>query len=309
VLNGGSPFALAFDAHGECADRLGQLVPNHAIRRTLFDTVARQSGLDLLAGAGVATVRTTRAHAEILLTDGRWLTARLLVAADSRFSAVRAQLGIAADIDRLGRSMLVCRVSHPGDHAGIATEWFDHGHTIAMLPLHGRTSSAVLTLASDEVCRLAGLDADQLGAELTRRYHGRLGAMRVIAEPHVYPLATSWARHFAATRAALIGDAAVGMHPVTAHGFNLGLQGQATLAKLIVEAAARGGDIAAPMLLRRYEAAHRLAARPLFAATNMLVALYTDERPAARLARHAALRIGAHMPLMRRSVSRMLMQH
>ncbi|WP_404338321.1 5-demethoxyubiquinol-8 5-hydroxylase UbiM [Sphingomonas sp. MMS12-HWE2-04] len=309
VLNGGSHFALAFDAQGQGDEKLGHLVSNQAIRRTLFAAIQDQAGLDILSGTGVATVQTTRKRAEITLADGRLLTARLLVAADSRFSAVREQLGIEARIDRLGRSMLVCRVSHERDHGGVATEWFEHGHTIAMLPLVGHQSSAVLTLPSDAVRRLADLDADLLGVELTRRYGARLGAMRVTEGPHVYPLATSWAEHFAATRAALIGDAAVGMHPVTAHGFNLGLQGQATLARLIAEAAARGGNIAAPLLLRRYEAAHRMAARPLFTATNLLVALYTDERPAARVARHAVLRLGAQLPQVRHGVSRLLMQH
>lgn len=307
VLNGGSPFALAFDAGGS-DDRLGQLVPNHRLRRALFRTVEGQAGLDLLAGTGVAAVRTSRAGAVVTLSDGRDLRARLLVAADSRFSAVREQLGISAEVNRLNRSMMVCRVAHDDEHEGIATEWFDHGQTVAMLPLRGRLSSAVLTLPSVEIERMAGLDPDTLGTEITRRYAGRLGRMRVVEGPHIYPLATTYARHFAATRAALIGDAAVGMHPVTAHGFNLGLQGQATLARLVNEAAAKGRDIASPLLLRRYEAAHRLATRPLYEATNLLVRLYTDERPAARLVRHATLRAGAHLPLVRTAVSRMLMQ-
>lgn len=307
VLNGPSPFALSF-AGNAGDDRLGQLVPNHAIRAALFRTIEGRAQIDLLAGTGVESVRTTRRCAELTLSDGRALRARLLVGADSRFSDVRERLGIAAEVRRLDRSMMVYRVAHERDHGGIATEWFDHGQTIAMLPLNGRQSSAVLTLASDEIDRLATLDVDALGADITRRYGGRLGTMHVVGAPHVYPLAVTYARHFAAARTALIGDAAVGMHPVTAHGFNLGLQGQATLATLVADAASRGRDIAAPSLLRRYETAHRFATRPLYAATNLLVALYTDERAPARLARHAGLRAGARLPLVRSTVSRLLMQ-
>ena len=47
---------------------------------------------------------------------------------------------------------------------------------------------------------------------------GRLGAMRLDGERYVYPLMAVWAERFVAPRLALIGDAAVGMHPVTAHG-------------------------------------------------------------------------------------------
>lgn len=97
------------------------------------------------------------------LADGRRLEARLLVAADSRFSAVREQLGIAAEVNRTGRAMMVCRVAHERDHEGIATEWFDYGQTIAMLPLRGRMSSAVLTLDAAGIEALAALDAEALG--------------------------------------------------------------------------------------------------------------------------------------------------
>lgn len=308
VLNGASPFALSFETSGHGGGPLSLMVPNHRIREALYRTVADQPNLTLLAGTGVAAIRTDARSAEVTLEDGRILFARLLVAADSRFSRVREQLGIGAEINRLGRSMMVCRVRHEGDHQGVATEWFDHHQTVAMLPLNGRRSSAVLTLPTEAMARIAALDEAALGAELTRRYQGRRGRMEVDAPAHVYPLATTYARHFAATRAALIGDAAVGMHPVTAHGFNLGLQSQATLAQLVTDAARRGGDIAAPALLRRYEMTHRLASRPLYAATNFLVRLYTDERPGARLARHATLRVGSRLPLARQAITAMLMQ-
>ncbi|WBO21099.1 5-demethoxyubiquinol-8 5-hydroxylase UbiM [Sphingomonas abietis] len=307
VLNGGSPFALSFDPE-EDGGELGQLVSNHHIRRALFRSVVEQPQLHFLAGTGVISVKAGRTGVTVMLSDGRRWRSRLLVAADSRFSAVRTALGIGAEINRLGRSMMVCRVDHERDHAGLATEWFAHGQTIAMLPLNGRTSSAVLTASADEIGMLETLDRETLGREITRRYESRLGTMRVVDGPHVYPLATTWARHFAATRAALIGDAAVGMHPVTAHGFNLGLRGQKTLATLVRDAAGRGGDIASPWLLRRYEVAHRLASRPLYAATNLLVRLYTDERSPARLARHMVLRAGNRLPLVRGGITQLLMQ-
>jgi 2-polyprenyl-6-methoxyphenol hydroxylase-like FAD-dependent oxidoreductase len=166
----------------------------------------------------------------------------------------------------------------------------------------------VLTLPQAAIERLAELDADALGAELTRRFDGRLGAMQVLDQAHVYPLAMTWSHHFAADSAALVGDAAVGMHPVTAHGFNLGLAGAARLGALIAEASARRRDIASPLLLRRYEAATRVQCRPLYEATAMLVGLYTAENPAARAARHVTLRAAARLPFLRHGVSRLLLQ-
>ncbi|AQR72400.1 5-demethoxyubiquinol-8 5-hydroxylase UbiM [Sphingomonas sp. LM7] len=305
VLNGGSPFALDFDADGE--GPLGWLVPNHCIRAALFDAVRGQAGLRILTGVGVVQARTGRAAAEVVLSDGVMLRTRLLVAADSRLSALRDALGIPAEINRLGRSMLVCRVRHPRPHDGIATEWFDHHQTMAMLPLGEGISSAVLTLPSAAIDRLMAMDDAALDRELGARFGRSLGPIEVAGARAAYPLVTSWSRHFAATRAALIGDAAVGMHPVTAHGFNLGLRGQDLLARLVRQAARRGRDPGATPLLRAYEHKHRAACWPLYAGTNLLVRLYTDEAMPARVMRHAGLRLGATLPFVRPGIRRVLM--
>jgi 2-polyprenyl-6-methoxyphenol hydroxylase-like FAD-dependent oxidoreductase len=106
----------------------------------------------------------------------------------------------------------------------------------------------------------------------------------------------------------VVGDAAVGMHPVTAHGFNFGLRGAHILASEIRTAAARGLDIASPGLLRRYEAAHRQATRLMYLGTNTIARLYTDDRLPARLLRDMALRIGNRLPPFRQAVLSRLME-
>jgi 2-polyprenyl-6-methoxyphenol hydroxylase-like FAD-dependent oxidoreductase len=90
-------------------------------------------------------------------------------------------------------------------------------------------------------------------------------------------------------RFALIGDAAVGMHPVTAHGFNFGLRGAETLIREIGDAARSGGDIGSASVLQRYAREHRSATYPLYTATNAIVGLYTDNSVPARIAREALL--------------------
>ena len=308
VYDGASPFALAFDAAGTPNDRLGHLVPNHHIRRALFAATAGQAGLTLLAAARVTGVATSANASTVTLADGAAIRARLLVGADSRFSEVRARLGIAARTHRLGKAMLVARVSHDLDHRGVATEWFGHGRTLALLPLAGRMSSVVLTLTEDAIARLAVSDPASLARALTRYSNAMLGTMRMAGAAHSYPLATVWSHHFAATRAALIGDAAVGMHPVTAHGFNLGLRSAVDLATRVARAAKCGQDIGGARLLRGYESGHRKAAAPLFAATEIITGLYTDDRVPARVARPILLRAAARVSPVRAGVTRMLMR-
>ncbi len=309
VYNSRSPLALGFDPEGASQDRLGCLVSNHLIRQSLFAALGEQKDVTLLAGTGVEHVHADRAGARVTLTDGRSLSATLLVAADSRFSAMREQLGITAEVNRLGKSMLVVRLSHEKANHGIATEWFDHRQTMAMLPLGEHLSSAVLTLPPNTLDRVAAFDPDVLAAEIEDRFERRLGTMRFVSGPHVYPLVTTYARHFVSDSAALIGDAAVGMHPVTAHGFNLGLQSAVTLAGLVRGAAQKQRPIASPLLLRRYEARHRLATLPLYNGTNLLVRLYTAESPRAHVARRAALGAAARFSPLNTAITRLLLRH
>ncbi|MEO2177234.1 MAG: FAD-dependent monooxygenase, partial [bacterium] len=126
------------------------------------------------------------------------------------------------------------------------------------------------------------------------------------SERFPYPLVAVWANSFAGQRYALIGDAAVGMHPVTAHGFNLGLRSQHILASLIRQAITTGTDIGSAGLLRRYQSKHRRVARPIYLGTNAIVKLFTNDLPLHRLARKAILRLGNVFPPIKRTITRQL---
>jgi 2-polyprenyl-6-methoxyphenol hydroxylase-like FAD-dependent oxidoreductase len=205
-------------------------------------------------------------------------------------------------MNRLGRAMLVCRMTHDADHGHVATEWFDHGQTLAILPLGPGCSSIVVTLAAPEIDKLMAMDEAAFEAEMTRRHKGRLGALKLVSTRHAYPLVTTWSHRFAGPGFALIGDAAVGMHPVTAHGFNLGLLSAVGLARRL----RAGRDLAALNVLSAYESEHRRAALPLYTATNAIARLYATETAPAKLARHALLRLGRQAHPVRRLISRAL---
>lgn len=301
VLNGRSHYVLGFaDRSGQNA--LGALVPNSAIRRALFQTVAKQDNCDFYAGRAATIEAVSAASAQVRLADGAILNGQMIVAADTRFSALRKSQGISAHMLDFGRTMLVCRVRHTKPHYGIATEWFDHGQTIAMLPLNGDQSSFVLTLGAHAMQTLNANSDEDFAREIERRTQGRWGAISLTSTRHAYPLVAVYASRFVGRRFALIGDAAVGMHPVTAHGFNFGLRSAYALGDEIMRARKAGHDIADERGLARYERGHRAATLPLYAATNAIARLYSDERPLARAARTAGLRLMNVTPGARRLV-------
>lgn len=301
VLDGRSPYVLAF-ADRQARSALGALVANAAIRRTLFERVAGQDNCQIFAGCAASFAGIDQHTARVRLHDGRVLTGKLLIAADTRFSALRQGAGIGAHMEDFGRTMLVCRVRHARPHHGVATEWFDHGQTIAMLPLGGDQSSFVLTLDARQMSDVKGMTDAAFESEVERRTQRRWGDVSLASERHYYPLVAVFADRFVAPRFALLGDAAVGMHPVTAHGFNFGLRGAFALGQEILGAVRQLKDIGAIEGLRRYESGHRRATLALFTATNAIAKLYSDERPLARFMRGAGLRLMNVTPGARRIV-------
>ena len=221
-------------------------------------------------------------------------------------------MGIAADMHDFGRTMLVCNMTHERAHEHVAWEWFDYGQTLALLPMNDdpvtgmHRSSVVLTLPSRDMDAVLDMEDNVFNSDMTRRFAGRLGAMTLTSTRHAYPLVGVYPRHLVAQRFACIGDAAVGMHPVTAHGFNFGLLGIETLSQALIQAHAQGRDIGHPALLARYERTHMLSTRPLYLATQAIVKLYTFEHPVARLVRDGMLRLGQRITPFRRAIAAQL---
>jgi len=323
VMDGANPFAMVIShldapatAGGAAHTELGFLVGNHHIRKALFEAVFASDSKNsiaekpfLISGKVVKSVQTNPAGAQVTLDDGSVLTADLLVAADSRHSGTRRALGLAADLHDFGRSMLVCNMTHDEPHHHAAWEWFDYGQTLALLPMNdcpetGRArSSVVLTLPSSDMQAMEQLAPEAFNADLQRRFANRLGCMQLASTRHVYPLVAVYPRRLVGPRLACVGDAACGMHPVTAHGFNLGLRSTEALAMALTKAQQRGQACFDPAVLASYERTHWLASRPTYLATQWITQLYTAEAPVARLVRQAALRVGKGLAPFRRAVA------
>lgn len=294
VFNGSASNSLHFDGGG--AERLGSLVPNHWLRRIAWQGTLRRPLVQVRSSTRVASLDLSdRQHALVTLAGGEQLRTPLVIAADSRFSASRRQAGIGAEMRDFGRSVLLCRIEHERPHADQALECFHHGHTMAWLPLGAESpclSSLVLTLPSDQAHAHLSWSDQQWLAWVQQHSQDRLGALRLAGTRHHYPLVATYAHRFAAPRLALIGDAAVGMHPVTAHGYNLGLYGVETLARCLQGAT----DPGEATRLARYADEHRRASWPIYQGTNAVVRLFTDERPPARLLRQGVIALADRLP-------------
>lgn len=300
VIDGDAPTTLHFGQPASADDdqALGWLVPNHLIRRAALAAALARPAVRLEDEARVSALHFDDGGARLGLADGRTLAAPLVVAADSRFSQTRRLAGIGAQMHDFGRSVVVGRVAHTLANRGIAWECFRYGNTLALLPMNGDQSSAVVTVDASQAPQWLALSDEAFAARIESQSGGRLGAVRAAGPRHHYPLVGVYAHRFVAPRFALVGDAAVGMHPVTAHGYNFGLYGVEVLVRALRTARDAGRDLGALPALQAYERAHRRTTLPVYLGTNAVVSLFTDERRLPRLARQAVLQAAERAPLL-----------
>lgn len=310
VVDGTSPFELHFEtpekARGKPTDTLGYLISNHHIRQSIYSQVEHQSNITWFTEQKVQSVYGKPEDAGVTLANGQKLTARLVVAADSRFSTTRQQMGIPVDMHDFGRTVITFRIEHTASNDNTAFECFHYGRTLAILPLTEHLSSAVITIDTQLAHTVEDLDGVAQAQDIAQRVNGQLGDVKVVSQQYRYPLVGTHARRFYSTRFALVGDAAVGMHPVTAHGFNLGLNSTMILSDLIKSAVRQNRDIGAPTLLQQYDRKHQLKTRPIYHGTNFVVKLFTNETPPAKLLRTAIIRASNMLSPVKKLISHQL---
>lgn len=306
VLNGKSSYALHFDHEEAGEENLGFMISNHTIRKAAYDSLKGFKNIGILTEKEVANLGTDNAKGWIELADGKRLEAPLIIAADSRFSATRRMMGISTSMLDFGRTCIVCTMSAELPHNQTAYECFHLDRTLAVLPLNNNQVSVVITLGSEESADVLNISKEDFAKDIEQRTKEQFGTMKLTSELFPYPLVATFAKKFYANRFAVIGDAAVGMHPVTAHGFNLGLRGAHTLANEIKTTLQLGSDFSAQEVLKQYSQKHRRACAPLYHGTNALVKLYTKNTHTAKFARGALLRLGNHIKPAKRLIMNQL---
>lgn len=308
VLNGESSYSLNFDNNQTSVEALGYLLPNYLIRQALFEQAELKNNITMLTDTTVDDAYTNKNGAFVTVSTGEKIEASLLIAADSRFSVTRRKMGIPADLHDFSRTAIVCRMEHELSHFDTALECFHYGRTLAILPMNGNLSSVVVTVSSDVADQIVNMDSDQFNLDIQQRLKNSLGKMSLVGQRYSYPLVGVHAKQFVTQRFALIGDAAVGMHPVTAHGFNLGLRGAYSLATEIKSALSANRDFSSLVVLKKYQTGHMKVTRPLYFGTNSIVGLYTSESLPAKLVRKITLRVANNFPPLKHLITSKLVE-
>lgn len=280
------------EASEQGVDALGYVVINRVLGNVLQRALDVVATLDFLCPARIIATSLGPGRASVTLEDDkgrkRDISCNLLVVADGANSTVRNMIGISARQVKYDQCAVVGNLLPERSLDGCAYERFTDQGPLALLPLGDERAAYVWTLSEKNADRVIKLDDQVFLNELQQAFGYRLGTFSRVGKRAAYPLVLSKALRLTAPRAVLVGNAAHGLHPVAAQGFNLGLRDVAALCDCIADAIEESGDsidVGDVELLERYASWRRGDQRKLVGFTDGLVRLFGHSSRSVRVLR------------------------
>ena len=246
--------SLFFDSADIGLPALGHIVPQNLLVDALESVRAGLHGISVYAGAEPARLSDAGNAIKVTLSDGREVSAKLLVAADGAGSKVRQLAGIGYPVHPYRQTAVAGIVRTELSHGQVARQRFLSDGPLAFLPMADPNHCGVVwSTAPAHADGLLAMDEAAFQKALGEAFEHTLGAVTGVGVRQCFPLQRAQARRYCADRVALVGDAAHCVHPLAGLGANLGLLDVAALFQIINTAGREGRDPGSATLLRKYE--------------------------------------------------------
>ena len=279
------------DAEEQGVESLGYVVINRTLGEVLQRALDKINEIELVCPGKITAVdmQPDSATVSVELSNGKLqeLSCNLLVASDGANSSVRDMVGISASKIDYEQIAVVGNLLPEKPPENRAFERFTDTGPIALLPVSDDRAAFVWTLSPSQAGNVMQLSDEEFTGELQAAFGQRLGDFSRVGKRAAYPLALSKASRLVAGRCVLIGNAAHGLHPVAAQGFNLGLRDVAALSDCIVDADV--SDVGDADILDNYAAWRRSDQRKLVRITDGIVRLFGSAKAPVRALRNLGM--------------------
>ena len=298
---------IGFSAYDTGVNELAWIAESSLLHQELWETVKRQSNVQLLCPAKPETLEVGEHAATLRLADGRTLVADLVVAADGADSWTRKALGVEVDFRHYEQLGVVANFACTEPHRGTAFQWFlsekNGDGILAWLPLPGQRISMVWSTPKAHGEALCKLSPAELCARVAAAGQHKLGDFELITPPAGFPLRLMRAPRTVGHRFALVGDAAHAIHPLSGHGINLGFQDAKVLAETLTRLREfeHCGDA---LSLRPYERRRKEEVVALQTMTDGLQRLFAPQIAPLAWLRNTGLNLTDRLPVLRDALVR-----
>jgi 2-octaprenyl-3-methyl-6-methoxy-1,4-benzoquinol hydroxylase len=237
---------------------LGYIVENRVTQLALLERLQDFDNVELMCPASITKINYSADKSpEVVLNDGRILSAKVLVAADGGASRVRQAVGLGVTSWDYNQHALVIYIETDYEQQDITWQRFVPSGPQAFLPLTGHYGSIVWYNSPEEVTRLKALSPEDLLCELVSTFPDCLGKVNAVLGTASFPLKRQHAQSYVKPGVVLVGDAAHMINPLAGQGVNIGLLDAAALGEVLVEASKQGLELGDLRVLRRYEKMRR----------------------------------------------------
>lgn len=273
--------------------------------------------------------------AELQLSDGSSIYAKLVVGADGGKSHVRELAGIKTTGWNYSQNAIICTVEHTYENECAWQRFLPTG-PIALLPMGDKFSNIVWTMSPTESNNRKSITEEEFlkdvnyaldyghGPHPTSSLSGTRDVFswfktdatlsineffeippkvtRLASERMVFPLSLRHANSYALKRVVLIGDAAHTVHPLAGQGVNLGFGDAFSLSRIIAEGIALGTDIGEVNMLKKYEAERKAANIMMMAILDGVQKAYSIDFGPFNILRAAAFHGANYISPLKRSI-------
>jgi 2-octaprenyl-6-methoxyphenol hydroxylase len=298
------------NAEQQKVEALGYVVINRVLGQVLQDALTQVQRLDLICPGTITAVESTASQVDVVVDEtgkSRSLSCRLLVAADGANSAVRDMIGISAsrvDYEQWAVIGNLLPLMPPDNRA---FERFTESGPVAMLPVADNRAAFVWMLSPECANEMLSLTDAEFTGRLQDTFGYRLGKFSKVGKRAAYPLALTKTNGLIARRSVVVGNAAHGLHPVAAQGFNLGMRDVAALCDCIADARIEQGesfDCGNAAILENYAEWRRDDQDKVVRFTDGIVRLFGDSRPPVRALRNLAMLAFDMLPGVRKTFAK-----
>jgi len=269
--------SITFEAADLGEPDLGHIVENRTVQAALTARAVAH-GVTLLR-TGVSALDLGSEAATVTTTEGRRLSAALVVAADGGNSPVRRLAGIETQGWDYGQHAVVTHLHPSRPHQETAWQRFLPTGPLALLPLSDGRVSLVWSTMPERAAELVAMSSDEFAEAVTEASAGVLGRLVPDAGRASFPLRLLHAVDYTRPRLALVGDAAHGVHPLAGQGVNLGFMDCAALVQCLGEGLAEGTEPGDRAALRRYERWRKAENLPAMILMDWLKRLFSNDDP------------------------------
>ena len=254
VTDVGTGGSIAYDAKEVNGEAFGYGVETRLLRKKLMELVLDEPSIHLSASSRLEAIERQADGLRLTLDDGRVLATPLMIGADGRRSTVRRLAGIGIDRIDYHQTALTFAFRHAEPHEHRVREFMGEAGPLALLPIGDNVCSATWIERPGTAKMLMAAPSQTLLEALRERQGNALNPIEILGRPAAFPLSAETAKSYGVPRMALVGDAAHGLHPIHAQGWNLGVRDIAALAEVLVGAATSGQDLGSGETLRAMRA-------------------------------------------------------